>query len=407
MTRVRAVIDEAIEVPIGLWTGIDNLLVSQHGIDSVKAIAACNPTKVESTLGGKAEPVTGWGKLQLDTDKEWTSRDGWKTVRIDGADNENVIQKRLIYPGFITYEGFEGLRLSQGGENNHLVFGRGMFPLKGSVNTMIPPMLMDNARGSLIFQGQGKVVASAAVDLAFEGDDAVILAAGRYGRALGWRPEGGEVVTFVEPRYCLQVDQLYELPKLLTQAQYLQIRQYCEELNVHPAWLTLDRTGNGTGVHDNARELWSPEVRGITWGSGATETRILDEDSDKCDEVCDGIHTEMYSALRKWLEWDYIKFASYIDFNKIFKEITQRRFVMTGKGKTNKARIRLEPKKEFKVRLGWSPDHADALVMLLHGVRLNGPEKASMLLERKKMKVAGSNLGITDKVKFHDFSSDL
>jgi hypothetical protein len=67
----------------------------------------------------------------------------------------------------------------------------------------------------------------------------------------------------------------------------------------------------------------------------------------------------------------------------------------------------LEPKKEYKKRLGISPDIADALVMMVHGAAINGPEKASMLGSSRPVPLPGSNIGHREKTAYVDFSQEF
>jgi hypothetical protein len=67
----------------------------------------------------------------------------------------------------------------------------------------------------------------------------------------------------------------------------------------------------------------------------------------------------------------------------------------------------LEPKKEYKKRLGISPDIADGLVMMVHGAAINGPEKASMLGASRPVPLPGSNIGTRERTLYVDWSQDL
>jgi hypothetical protein len=116
----------------------------------------------------------------------------------------------------------------------------------------------------------------------------------------------------------------------------------------------------------------------------------------------------MYARVRKFLEFGHLCFHPQILTAQLFKELSGRRYQPAPKGPSGKPRIRLEPKKEFKRRLGWSPDIADALVMLVHGASLNGPEKVSMLgSNRQASQRPGSNIGIREKTQYVDFSQEL
>lgn len=164
----------------------------------------------------------------------------------------------------------------------------------------------------------------------------------------------------------------------------------------------------GTGTHDALCEQWSASVRGIMWGAESGARKLLADDHDYAIEIYDGIVTEMYVRVRKYLEFGLMCFHPQVPTAQLFKELSGRRYQPSAKGPSDKPRIRLEPKKEFKKRLGWSPDIGDAVVMLVHGCALNGPEKASMIgSNRPKPFVPDSNLGPRERTQYIDFSQEI
>lgn len=410
MSRVRALLDEAEEIPSGCWEGVANLLASGWGVEAVKVMCATNPRDVTSKLAQLAEPETGWTQIDLDKDKEWTSSERWSVLRLDGVDSENVQERTLVYSGFLTFEGYQKYALELGGQSpRYLTFGRGMYPLSALQSTLIPYSLLEAVIGTFIFSG--RTIGAAGIDLAFEGGDRVVLFAGKYGKAIGFQPLNGNPIIWRKPRYCCQADQYYELPKEKTIALATSLEQRCKSLNIHPEWTACDRTGVGTGTHDALCEQWSPTVRGVMWGSEAGTRKILADDHDYAVEVYDGIDTELYARARKFFEFGFVAIAPAIQTSLLFKELSGRRYQPASKGPSGKPRIRLEPKKEFKRRLGWSPDIADGFVMFLHACALNGPEKASMLGSSRQAQLPGvrTNLGVLEQAQtpYLDFSQDL
>lgn len=373
--RVRSLVDEAEEVPSGLWVGVNNMLLSMEGSDLIKVCAACNPRNVLSPLASYAQPVQGWSRVEPDVDKEWVSKERWKVVRIDGADLENVRERRVVYPGFMTFGGYENLRLKAGGNTpEYWTMARGLYPLEGTAMTVIPLSFLDQIVGNLIFIGQ--VVPIGSLDVAFEGDDEIIFTASRFGLANGWREPTGRLHYFDKQRYSFQVDQFFALPKARTLEQAEAVMDLCGKLSIGPEWFICDRTGVGTGLHDALISLWDAEVEGINWGQEATEKPILEDDTHLAIEEFDGISTEMYMALRRWIEFDYLKLTPTLETERLFKEMCLRKYMLVGKGPTGLARVKIQSKKEFKSHNGWSPDRCDSLVMGLHHARMLGPERA-------------------------------
>src|SRR3981189_74935 len=259
MSRVRALLDEAEEIPTGVWEGVSNLLASAWGAEAVKVACATNPRDGTSKLAQLAEPVTGWTTINMETDKEWVSSERWSVLRLDGIDCENVASRELIYPGFLTWDGYQKFALELGGQSpKYLTFGRAMYPLSALQNTLIPYSLLEATIGQYIFDQ--RTVGCSGIDLAFEGGDRIIIFVGKYGRAIGFQPVNGAPVLFKKPRYCVQADQYYEMPKEKTIALASSIETRLKGLKIHPDWTTCDRTGVGTGCHDPLCEQWSARL---------------------------------------------------------------------------------------------------------------------------------------------------
>jgi hypothetical protein len=143
------------------------------------------------------------------------------------------------------------------------------------------------------------------------------------------------------------------------------------------------------------------------WGAESGYRKLMADDHDFANEVLDGITCEMYMRVRKFLEFGCLAFHPNLQTAGLFKELSGRRFQPSTKGPSGKPRIKLEPKREFKKRLGWSPDIADALVMLAHGCSLNGPEKASMIgSNRAKRFSPGEYVGHREKTAYIDWSEE-
>jgi len=406
MSRVRALLDEAEEIPSGVWEGAANLLGSAWGAEAVKVFCATNPRDVTSKLAQLAEPVNGWTTVDMDKDKEWISAERWAVLRLDGADSENVIQRKLIYPGFLTWDGYQRYALELNGQSpKYLTFGRAMYPLAALQNTLIPYSLLEAVIGQFIFDQ--RTIGIAGIDLAFEGGDRIIVFIGKYGRAIGFQPLNGQPALWKKPRYVVQAEQFYEMPKEKTLALASSIETRLKSLHINADWVTCDRTGVGTGVHDALCEQWSPTVRGVMWGAESGDRKLLSDDHDFAVEIYDGITTEMYARVRKFLEFGFLAFHPQIQTAGLFKELSGRRYQPAPKGPSGKPRIKLEPKKEFRRRLGWSPDIADALVMMIHGAALNGPDKASMLGSNRSVLRPREAVGIREKTNWVDFSQEL
>jgi hypothetical protein len=274
---------------------------------------------------------------------------------------------------------------------------RGWFPIKGLHATVFPLDLINRLKGEFIFTG--RTVFCAASDLAFEGDDKATFAVGRCGMAIGWTPPGKASVLFTQQKFVLQIEQIISMAKKRSLEMTHDIIAKCEMFNIKPRWFICDRTGNGTGVHDNLVTLFGPETMGLHYGDGATETKILEDELEKACDNYDGVVTELFFALRKWAEFDHVKIVPSICTPELTHEFTDRRYKQ---GKLKK--VRIESKRDYKDRNGGvSPDEADSITMLLHLVRIRGEFSARMLDQVEDARTPEDRTGYVDKLQFITF----
>ena len=173
-------------------------------------------------------------------------------------------------------------------------------------------------------------------------------------------PTGAPVRKFV-----VQVDSLFNLPKGDTLRLVAAISDTCRGARVDGAHLGIDRTGNGAGVHDILVNNFHASTKGINPSTSPTERRIMQEDQKlPCDEYA-WLVSELWFAVRKYVEYGYLKIHPNVPQDPLFHELTGRRFELTGQ------KTKVESKKAYKSRGNRSPDRADALTMMLHAVRLN------------------------------------
>lgn len=375
LSRIRFFLDEVEKIPRGVWKDVDNIFSNVGGdIDGFKILCAFNPEDITGPVAQRCEPVGDWENFNKATDHEWKSKRGWDVVRLDAAASENILEKRVIFPGLQTYEGYQRIIQNAGGENTPGAdtMARACFPSAGAVFSVMPPTVVARLKGEFLFTEVPENCAGA--DLALEGGDAAEMAVGRFGRAAGVKygpsyefPHGREIL-FADKsgarvfRWALQVDQLFQLPKGDTVAMAESVRSNCFRLHIPPGQLMLDRTGNGAGVHDLLRSLWSQEVRGLNYAESASNTKILEEDTKTAEEEYLRAVSELWFAFKKWSEFNFIRITPSALTEELAKEFIGRRYAA---GKITA----VETKKEYMSRSNPSPNKADAVTLLLAGVR--------------------------------------
>lgn len=381
-SRIRAILDEAEEIPSGVWQGIDNLLGSKEGEDIIKVMMATNPKNVASLLARASEPDGGWESIDIDVDHEWKSKEGWDVIRVDAAFSENVYNKKTVFPSMQTFEGYERLRNKHGGNTpEYFTFARAIYPPSGVIDTIISNDLITRARGDFRFIYQtGSVLG---VDIAVDGRDVCVAALMTFGMANQFVPLHGSPIDFPHPRFCVQLEHLQEIRKGETKIVGDNIRMFAKGSGVIGKNVGVDRTGNGASVHDYLRAIWSDDVYGLDFRDQASEIKILEEDTELPKDEYEGVVTEVWFALLKYLQAESFAFSKSVQMETLRRELIGRRYKL---GKGNK--IKVEDKDVFKGRYGRSPDFADAVTIGLHRIRMLGQDLPTITGEPPKVELA-------------------
>lgn len=398
MSRMRVMLEEAENIPIGIWEDVTNILSNVSGTERFKIAAPFNPKDPNGPCAQRCEPVDGWTSLDVETSHRWKSKRGWTVNRIDAYRSENVLLGYEKFPGLQTKEGLDKLIANAGGVGTpgYYTMARGWFPPSGVDLAVIPQHLMHDITGEFVFTETPEICAG--VDVALEGEDTAVMCLGRTGLASGWRrpknekhPEG-EFIAFKDPlgapirKRVLQVDSMFNLPKGDTLRLVASIKDTCTGAKVNGEYLGVDRTGNGAGVHDIlVNTSGTAGAKGVNPSSSPTEKRIMQEDQKlPCDEYA-WLISELWFAMRKYAEYGYVKIHPNVPQDPLFAELTGRRFLLSGQ------KTKVESKKEFKSRGNRSPDRADALSILLHAVRLNLPNPPSATNTGVSVNVRGTS----------------
>jgi hypothetical protein len=383
LTRMRLMCDEIEMVnEAQLYDAIDNVLSTENG-RSVSICATSNPRNVTSRLAQEAEPPGGWHSVDPMEDLEWTSKRNYRVLRINALKSENVVTGKLIYPGLMTREGYmQYLSKTGGNDPEFYTFVLGLYPLEGVSDCLIPYSFIANMWGDWIFAPGAYDCVS--VDVAHEGDDLCIACVGRYGLATSVRPaNSNQIIKLMEPRYSLQIYQFHSIPKGMVHETHERVRALAQKYGIRARNISIDKTGNGYGLYCEFVESgW--DVLGVAWGAAASHCRILDIHKNYANEIVDGCAAEQYHAFAAWLQADLIRVSSCCESDRFVKGLTGRKMKPSRrKGATGEPLRRIEEKRDFKSRMGWSCDHADSAVQLLHLIRMRGNDSAAQTVGRK------------------------
>jgi len=380
LSRMFVFLDEMVNIPKGIWKDVDNVLANAQGDHGLKVIGAFNPTDTTDEVGRRCEPDGGWAKFDADRDFDWKSTRGWRVVRLDAKYSENVQAGRKIFEGLQTKEGFELIIKNAGGTESpgYWTMARGCFPPVGVSMAVISGGLMNKFKAEYIWLETPNECAG--FDPALQGKDSAYYAKGKFGVAIGMKlpptleHPNGLTIFFKNrsgnntPRWALQLEAIFKVPKPISDIPSKELAEsvvkLSKQLFVKPGWLCMDRTGNGQGVWDFVKAIWSPEVQAVNYSEAATDRKIMVEDTLTPEEEYDRIQTELWFLMRKMIEFDYARALPSMDLNELIPQMTTRWFRAMGK------KCKVETKEDYRLRnQALSPDEADAVSLLFFGAR--------------------------------------
>lgn len=383
-SRVFCLIDEAQETPENIFSEIPNRFSTVVGsnVDHLKFAICANPKNLFSQFGNCAKPINGWDSIS-DSDETWESQEGWTVISLDATRHENVVQRKVVYPGFVTWDGVQvWLRKCHGNADDPMfwTYVKGKFPPLGLANTVIKQNWLTASEGEWCFDDH--TVSKAGGDPAYVGDRPT-LACGRVGRAIAWIDFAGNRHVLDTPRMAIQVDVLTVVERGDSQDLADRYMEALKPLGVQPDGFGIDMTGAGRGTHDIIRRQWAQKVgpisgdesglapiHGIEYGSSPSEIKIAEEDTSTPREQFNIMASELWFAAAKLFEYDVVRVGKGVDL-KVFSELAARQGGMqVGLGR----KLTVESKGDYKKRTGMdSPDLADACLIMISVARWTTP----------------------------------
>lgn len=371
-TRVRFFGDEGQIYRLSVFKDFGSMQSAMNGPDPVKIVITYNPDSVDRPTVQKAMPQQGYLMEDLETLFRYKSKEGWSVLRLDGAKCENVVQRKIVFPGLQSFEGY--MKFVQGGGDTSADYfekARGFPPIKGAVNIVIATSMPSDFRGTANFITPPMV--GATLDCAYQGEDGAIFTPFRYGLASGYTRENGELVVFTDylnpserkPKHVLQYDQQIKMQNAnSTVGLAEETMEKCKQLGIKPEHMGIDGTGNGFGTYSHLKKYFG-DVVFIQWAQKASEMKILNEDMGPASATYDTIISEMWFTVRRWFETGCILISPMIAQQPLYQQLTTRRFSRVRGGL-----MHVESKKEYRSRGNPSPDEADSFVMAPLVVRM-------------------------------------
>lgn len=346
--RRRIILDEAQDMPDAIFEA----MINPMSAPDARLVLLSNPVEKISRFGEWCEPVNGWSSVD-ETDVVWEGKKGAMVIHFDGLQSPNIREGKTIFPFMLTQESIDSTVQAYGKDSmQYWALVRGWFPPDGIVSRIFPSSTIDRASKPIIFDFAPQMCGT--LDPAFEMDVAAL----HFGQ-LGM-PVFGEKrhkINCTETLICkYEVGPAAE-PKDYQCAHWIMAE--CQRRGVQPGHFIMDITGNARGVYAILQKEWSRDVLGINYAGPATDRQLRGDDNRKCNEIYNFFISEAWFRAAECCKEGLIGGLDNLD-SRTKDELTARRYFL--KQGTKGMLIQVEPKADFKSRIGRSPDFADSLV---------------------------------------------
>lgn len=372
--RQMVIIDEATAVPAAIYEACANLYsYPQEFI----IVTIGNPLNRLDQFGRFCEPENGWTSVTVETG-EWEGKPqgdmGGRVpyiVTMDAEKSPNIVEGRIVSRHLPTKQKVEAAKNASGGGMTPLYWQnfRGFWPPEGLTKTVFSQSALEksDAFGRHKFTGRNFTIIGA-FDPARTGDRPALrfaklgeIEGGKWG--IEWMPPKVIPInaTSTNPIFF----QLCEaVMREAAKIEYQGATYWCAAEN-----FAIDASGSGSGCADIFQRMWSPRVLRIEFGGKPSEDSASFEDARKACDIYDTKTTEMHFRTRDAVNSGQLKGVD----RETATELITREF------DDSKAKIKLQPKDEYKLKYKISPDFGDCGVMTLEVARIRGFRLAAML----------------------------
>lgn len=355
--RVFLLADELCE----LTESILNVAFSNLVTNPFFQMVACANFKSRyDPFGIFAEPLNGYDAVTVE-DEEWETRRGW-CLHFDGLKSPNILSGKDEFPVY----GSKQLQAHKKdlGENSALFWRmcRSWEAPIGFENVIYSESDLSVGKAAEEPTWYGDVTELAAADPSWtNGGDRFVLWLGKLGL-----DNVGQWILYFD-RFVPLFDDV-RIAKERTRAFQMadQIKAHCTDYGVKPQDFGMDVTAGGGSLADVVEEVWGSGIHRVDFSGSATERLVSTQNARTAREQYWNRVSELWYVGLEFLKRGQLKGIK----PDQAREMKARRYE-TIKG-ADGLRIRVESKKDMKLRLGFSPDVADAGFVLLDVARQNG-----------------------------------
>jgi len=348
--RILVIIDEAPGTSEAIMETIPNIRV---GCQDLTILTIGNAISHLDIHGYCCEPAAGWPSISVESStwktkgvEKWNLPSG-RADHFDGFKSPNVVAGKTLYKYLYTYEDYTAARANSQERQTIQLWSsaRGFWTPAGVLKTIFDEVMVEKyGYGKFIWQSYSEPIAS--LDPAFGGDGCILQFAD-YGDLPNQRI-GIQLKEFIN----IQAD-----PTSKDVIDYQIARRVmveCDKRRIRPEKFAMDATGTGRGVYAVLKQEWGDVLR-VEFGGAPSAKSSSSADPRPSDEVYDRRVTELWYSAREFLLSDQLKGL----YHEATVQFCSREYTI------KKPKICLDTKEECKKKIGRSPDHADAIVVLI------------------------------------------
>lgn len=357
--RILIIIDEAPETPEAIYETIPNL---RKGCQELIVLSIGNPVSKRLDAHGKvSEPQTGWQTVDRFTHRWRTKANkrfqlpSGQCIHFPGRESPNVKAGKTIHPFLYTLEDHQNaLELKGEKDLGYWKYDEAFWTPEGVANTVFNETLIQTHRGTETLKFIRIINPASGVDPGFGGDACIQTFA-----TLG---------ELENHRIGIQLNEWTEIGFSIGKTKEMQIREQaqrnCEGRGILPQHLGLDCTGIGRGAYSYLYDQWSNKVVAVEFGGAPSEMPASNADRRPGTEVYDRRVTELWFTILEFLKGGQLGGM----YPELILELCTREYCY----KTGK--LSVIKKEDMFSKLGYSPNHADALAVLVQVARNMGAQ---------------------------------
>lgn len=350
--RMFVLLDELADMPEAVVKAVESNIASNM---ATRVISGQNPVSHFDTGGKFSKPKAGWQSVTVEDDF-WETENG-ACIHFNGEKGPNVLAKKTLYPGLLTYEAVldAAKRLGKESPEYHQQILGFRCPTGSADHIFCSADIIKYHGDQKAIWGKEGFRMCAGFDPSFaHGGDRAVLYPAKVGRMSNGYI-GIEFQPYVLLDHALNVnDSKHEqvIGKLISK---------CRELNIPIENLAIDITGGGDPLAALIARDWGNGFIRVSFGGKASDIPVSSTDRRLGHERFASMVSELWYAGRDLLRSDQIRGIG----DDLALELCQRMYELRA------GKIRVESKDDMKERMGRSPDLADGATLAIFAARKN------------------------------------